>query len=66
MRSFSIELAVRADEEGAFVPSDLVPGASVGDAVTVHSTYLDGGRTGTVAEIVDDATRGRFHRISFK
>lgn len=63
--SYTVEIDVRADEESAFVPSDLLPGAAVGDTVIVRSSYLEGDRSGTVAEIVDDATRGRFHRVTF-
>jgi hypothetical protein len=66
MSDFTVDLDLRADETSAFVPSDLVPGAAVGDAVTVRSSYLAGERTGTVAEIVDDASRGRFHRVTFE
>ena len=64
--TFNIELDVRADEESAFVPADLVPGAGIGDTVTVRSAYLEGPRTGTVVEVVDDKTRGRFHRVTFE
>ena len=65
MTAFTIDLDVRADEDSAFVPSSLVPGAGVGDTVVVRSTYLDEERAGTVAEIVDDDTRGRYHRVTF-
>ena len=65
MTGFAIDLDVRADEESAFVPAEHLPGARVGDSVTVRSSYLDGVRTGVVAEIVDDRTRGRFHRVTF-
>jgi hypothetical protein len=62
---FRVDFDVRADESSAFVPSELVPAAAVGDTIIVRSAYLDEERTGTVAEIVADDTRGRFHRVSF-
>ena len=65
MTAFTIDLDVRADEESAFVPVDLVPGAGPGDLVTVRSTYLADDRTGTIAETIDDASRGSFHRLTF-
>jgi hypothetical protein len=63
---FAIDLDVRADEPSTWVPSDLVPGAVIGDVVTVRSSYLAGERTGVVAEIVEDEVRGRFHRVGFR
>lgn len=66
MSGFTVDFDVRADESSAFVPSELVPAAAVGDTITVRSGYLDEERTGTVAEILDDDTRGRFHRVSFE
>ena len=65
MTSFDIELDVRADEDSAFVPAELVPGATPGDVVTVRSSYLDGARTGSIVDTVEDATRGTFHRVTF-
>lgn len=66
MSSFRVDFDVRADESSAFVPSELVPTAAVGDTIVVRSAYLDEERTATVAEIVADETRGRFHRVSFE
>ena len=66
MTGFAVDLDLRADEPSAFVPSDQLAGAQVGDAVTVHSGHLDGPRTGIVAEVIIDDARGRFHRITFE
>jgi hypothetical protein len=66
MSGFRVDADVRADELSTFVPSELVPGATVGDTITVHSSYLDHERTGTVAEILTDETRGNFHRVTFE
>ena len=66
MTTFAIDYDLRADEPTAFVPSEQLPGARVGDAVTVRSSYLDGVRTGIVAEVIDDRARGRFHRLTFE
>jgi hypothetical protein len=63
--AFEIDLDVRADEESAFVPADLVPGARRGDVVTVRSGYLDVVRSGSIVDTVEDATRGTFHRLTF-
>lgn len=66
MSGFTVDFDVRADEMSAFVPSELIGAAAVGDTITVRSSYLDEERTGTVAEIIADETRGRFHRVSFE
>ena len=66
MTTFAVDLDVRADEQSTFVPSDRLAGAEVGDAVTVHSSHLDRPLAGVVAEVIDDAARGRFHRVTFE
>ena len=66
MTVFAIDYDLRADEQSAFVPSGQLPGAGVGDAVTVRSAHLDGVRTGIVAEVIDDHARGRFLRLTFE
>ena len=66
MTTFAIDYDLRADEQSAFVPSDQLPDARVGDAVTVRSSYLAGDRTGIVAVVIDDHARGRFHRVTFE
>jgi hypothetical protein len=65
VREWPIDHDVREDEQSTWVPSALLPEAVVGDAVVVRSAHLAEARRGTVAEIVDDDTRGRFHRLTF-
>jgi hypothetical protein len=61
-----IHFDLREDEQSAWLPVDLLPGAVVGDQIAVSSDLLESARIGTVVETVDDDQRGRFHRVSFE
>ena len=64
--TWSIRHDVREDAPSVFVPADELPGAAVGDTVEVTSTSPGPVRTGRVADIVDDAQRGRHVVVSFE
>jgi hypothetical protein len=66
VQAWPVDHDVREDELSTWVPSTLLPEAVVGDVVVVRSAHLPEPRRGTVAEIVDDDTRGRFHRLTFE
>ena len=55
-----VDLDVRADQPGAFVPVDDLPDVAVGDRVVVRSEHGD--REATVVELLAEP-RGRFARL---
>jgi hypothetical protein len=61
-----IDFDLREDETSAWVPFELLTEAVPGDRVIVDSSHLRAPRVGTVVETVDDAVRGRFHRVAFE
>jgi hypothetical protein len=63
--TWRIELDVRDDAPSMFVPADLLPDASPGDAVVVRSANPPATRAGVVQAVLDDDARGRFVTVSF-
>jgi hypothetical protein len=59
-----VELDVRDDAESMFVPEEAIPDAEVGDDLTVVSRQPEAVRAGRVVEMLDDALRGRFARVT--
>lgn len=46
---------VRADADSMFIPTSELPGASIGDRITISEHDGDAERIGTVVEFVPDA-----------
>ena len=66
VHEWTVDHDIREDEQSTWVSSALLPEAVIGDVVAVRSAHLPAARRGTVAEIVDDDVRGRFHRLTFE
>lgn len=64
--TWSIRHDVREDAPSVFVPADELPGVAVGDTVEVTSASPPAVRIGRVADVVDDAQRGRYVIVSFE
>ncbi len=62
--AWSITQDVREDAPSVFVPASDLTGAVVGDGVEV--TTASSVRVGRIADIVDDAERGRYVVVSFE
>jgi hypothetical protein len=65
-RRWTVDFDVREDAPSVFVPAELLPGASVGDVVTISSSQPDTIRRGRIIERLDDDVRGRFFAVSLE
>jgi hypothetical protein len=65
-RRWTVDLDVREDAPGVFVPVDLLPDALVGDSVTISSSQPATVRRGRIVEQLDDDVRGRFFSVSLE
>ncbi|CAN5435696.1 hypothetical protein BH18ACT3_BH18ACT3_09040 [soil metagenome] len=66
LRTWSVERALREDELSVFVPAEEIPGAAIGDRVTVTSSSNQLRRVGQIVQVMDDPERGSFFAVDFE